>query len=128
MSPGAQKTSTLEGMLGPCELHWKNNYTIDPEGRVYKCPVVAGLPGLEVAQVASQAPEKVAPLLELRPWEKCGDCAYLPVCVGGCLGGKYLKTGRRDEVACKKDMFESSFRESVVHRYLAEFPQWTEAP
>ena len=116
-------------MLGPCELHWKNNYTIDPEGRVYKCPAVAGLPGLEVAQVTSPAPEKIAPLLELRPWEKCGDCSYLPVCVGGCLGGKFLKTGRRDEVACKKDMFESSFRESVVHRYLAEFPEppWTEA-
>ena len=129
MAPAAHKGSTLEGLLGPCELHWKNNYTIDPEGRVYKCPVVAGLPGLEVAQVASRQAEKVAPLLELRPWEKCGDCAYLPVCVGGCLGGKYLKTGRRDEVACKKDMFETSFRESVVHRYLVEFPDpsWTQA-
>ena len=75
-----------------------------------------------------QAASFEAPLVELRPWEKCGDCPYLPVCVGGCLGGKFLKTGRRDEVACKKDMFESSFRESVVHRYLTEFPQpeWTE--
>jgi uncharacterized protein len=129
MTPAAHQGATLEGLLGPCELHWKNNYTIDPEGRVYKCPVVAGLPGLEVTQVSSHAPEKIAPLLELRPWEKCGDCQYLPVCVGGCLGGKFLKTGRRDEVACKKDMFESSFRESVVHRYLAEFPdpRWTEA-
>src|SRR4051812_11834061 len=129
MKPAAYQGETLEGLLGPCELHWKNNYTIDPEGRVYKCPAVAGLPGLEVAQVASREAEKIAPLLELRPWEKCGDCAYLPVCVGGCLGGKYLKTGRRDEVACKKDMFETSFRESVVHRYLAEFsdPSWTQA-
>src|SRR5256886_836875 len=129
MAPAAEKGATLENLLGPCELHWKNNYTIDPEGRVYKCPAVAGLPGLEVAQVASSAPEKIAPLLELRPWEKCGDCSYLPVCVGGCLGGNFLKTGRRDEVACKKGMFESSFRENVVHRYLAEFPDpgWTEA-
>ena len=129
MTPAALKAATLEGLLGPCELHWKNNYTIDPDGRVYKCPAVAGLPGLEVTQVASSAAEKIAPLLELRPWEKCGDCPYLPVCVGGCLGGKYLKTGRRDEVACKKDTFETSFRESVVHRYLAEFPEppWTEA-
>jgi uncharacterized protein len=113
---------TLETLLGPCELHWKNNYTIDPDGRVYKCPAVAGLPGLEVANVASQGPEKIAPLIALRPWEQCGDCAYLPVCVGGCLGGKYLKTGRTDEVACKKEQFELSFRESVVRRYLAEFP------
>jgi uncharacterized protein len=120
----------LESILGPCELPWKNSYTIDPEGNVYKCPAVAGLPDLAVAQVASKAAEKIAPLVELRPWEQCGDCPYLPVCVGGCLGGLYLKTGRRDQVACKKDVFEQSFRETVVHRYLAEFPkqeQWTEA-
>jgi uncharacterized protein len=113
---------TLEALLGPCELHWKNNYTIDPEGRVYKCPAVAGLPGLEVAHVAAAAPEKLAPLVALRPWQKCGDCPYLPVCVGGCLGGKYLKTGRMDEVACKKEQFELSFRQAIAHRYLAEFP------
>jgi uncharacterized protein len=129
MLPAKLKGETLEGLLGPCELHWKNNYTIDPEGRVYKCPAVAGMPGLEVTEVASGAPEKIAPLLELRPWEKCGDCPYLPVCVGGCLGGKFLKTGRRDQVACKLEMFEASFRETVVHRYLAEFPEpeWTDA-
>jgi len=127
--PAKYKGDTLDGLIGPCELHWKNNYTIDPDGRVYKCPVVAGIPGLEVAQVSSTAPEKVAPLLELRPWEKCGDCPYLPICVGGCLGGKFLKTGRRDEVACKLEMFEATFRESVTHRYLAEFPEpsWAEA-
>jgi uncharacterized protein len=112
----------LEAMLGPCELHWKNSYTIDPDGRVYKCPAVAGLPGLEVAQVASREQPKLAPLLELRPWEQCGDCPYMPVCVGGCLGGQFLKTGRRDQVACRKDQFEASFRETVVRRYLAEFP------
>src|SRR5205823_7170848 len=87
-----QQQATLETLLGPCELHWKNNYTIDPDGNVYKCPAVAGLPGLEVANIASPGPEKVAPLIALRPWEQCGDCPYLPVCVGGCLGGKYLKT------------------------------------
>ncbi|MFL5311097.1 MAG: hypothetical protein ACJ79H_11650, partial [Myxococcales bacterium] len=77
---------------------------------------------LEVTNVAAREPEKMAPLVALRPWEKCGDCPYLPVCVGGCLGGKYLKTGRMDEVSCKKEKFELSFRETVVRRYLAEFP------
>jgi sulfatase maturation enzyme AslB (radical SAM superfamily) len=75
-----------------------------------------------VAHVAAAAPEKLAPLVALRPWQKCGDCPYLPVCVGGCLGGKYLKTGRMDEVACKKEQFELSFRQAIAHRYLAEFP------
>jgi uncharacterized protein len=102
-------------------LHWKNNYTIDPNGLVYKCPAVAGRPEMAVTTVRGGS-EKVAPLVALRPWEQCGDCPYLPVCVGGCLGGKYLKTGRTDQVACKKESFEASFHESVVSRYLAEFP------
>ena len=120
---------TLESLLGPCELHWKNNYTIDPDGHVYKCPAVAGLPQMAVTQVAEKQGEKIAPLVALRPWEKCGDCPYMPVCVGGCLGGEYLKTRRTDQVHCKKEMFEQSFRETIVHRYLAEFPQqeWTAA-
>jgi uncharacterized protein len=120
---------TLESMLGPCELHWKNNYTIDPDGHVYKCPAVAGLPHMAVTQVAKKQSEEIAPLVKLRPWEQCGDCSYMPVCVGGCLGGQFLKTGRTDQVACKKEMFEQSFRETIVHRYLAEFPSegWTAA-
>jgi uncharacterized protein len=116
-----QGGESLESMLGPCELHWKNNYTIDPDGYVYKCPAVAGLSKMAVAQVAEKSVEKIAPLLQLRPWEKCGDCPYMPVCVGGCLGGEYLKTSRTDQVHCKKDMFEASFRETVVRRYVAEF-------
>jgi uncharacterized protein len=130
LGPREQRQETLEEMLGPCELHWKHSYTIDPDGRVYKCPAVAGIPGMEVANVAAGGGEKEAPLLVLRPWQKCGDCPYLPVCMGGCLGGKYLKTGRTDEVFCKVEAFEASFREAVPKRYLAEFgstEQWSTA-
>lgn len=105
---------------GPCELHWKHSYVIDPDGYVYKCPAVAGRPELAVASV-SKPGERVAPLLELRPWEKCGDCPYLPVCVGGCLGGKYLQTGRRDEVFCRREHFEAAFQTEISARYTAEF-------
>lgn len=121
---------TLESLLGPCELHWKNNYTIDPDGYVYKCPAVAGRQALAVTQVSESAREKIAPLLASRPWEQCGDCAYLSVCVGGCLGGKYLSTGRTDQVLCRKEQFEKSFRETVSRRYLEEFSsdsQWNNA-
>jgi uncharacterized protein len=112
---------TLESMIGPCELHWTNNFTIDPEGFVYKCPAVAGRSEMAVTNVASSDPQKPAPLLVPRPWEKCGDCAFMPVCMGGCLGGKWLQTGRTDEVFCLKDQFEVSFRETVGRRYLDEF-------
>ena len=89
---GAHAGETLEGMLGPCELHWRNNYTIDPDGKIYKCPAVAGRPELAVADVNAIAEEKPAPLLAKRPWEQCGDCSFMPVCMGGCLGSRWLKT------------------------------------
>ena len=59
-----------------------------------------------------------------RPWEEhapCRTCAYLPVCGGGCLGGRYLQSGRTGEVLCRLEHFEKSFREEVVSRYLEEF-------
>lgn len=119
---GLAPNSTPSTPAGPCELHWKHAYTVDPEGLVYKCPAVAGRPELAVASVRMPAAgEKQAPLLELRPWEKCGDCPFLPVCVGGCLGGKYLETGKRDEVFCRREHLERAFREEVTSRYLAEF-------
>jgi uncharacterized protein len=105
---------------GPCELHWKNSYTIDPDGGVFKCPAVAGRPELAIANVCSTSPDKPAPLLLNRPWEQCGDCAFLPVCMGGCLGGQYLATGRLDQVFCKKPEFEANFREQITRRYKRE--------
>lgn len=119
---GLARTQPRRTPAGPCELHWKNSYVIDPEGRVYKCPAVAGRPETAISTVhRKDAPERPAPLLELRPWEQCGPCPYLPVCVGGCLGAKYLETGRRDEVACRKPHFERAFKAEVAQRYLAEF-------
>jgi uncharacterized protein len=118
--PAALRNDTHDAVgSGPCELHWDHSYVIDPDGLVYKCPAVAGRPEVAIGDVRGGA-FKEAPLLELRPWEQCGDCAYLPVCVGGCLGGQYLKTGRRDEVNCKKEWFAAGYRESVPRRYLAE--------
>lgn len=121
--PDVARSETTDALVaGPCELHWGPSYIIDPDGLVYKCPAVAGRPETAVGTVRDNV-MKGAPLLELRPWEQCGDCAYLPVCVGGCLGGQYLKTGRRDQVNCKKEWFEASFREAVPRRYLTELAE-----
>ncbi len=118
--PERATSETLDALgSGPCELHWDPSYIIDPDGLVYKCPAVAGRPEVAIGSVRDLA-LRGAPLLALRPWEQCGDCPYLPVCVGGCLGGQYLKTGRRDQVNCKKEWFEASFKEAVPRRYLAE--------
>jgi uncharacterized protein len=106
-----------------CEIHWKNAWVIDPEGRLYKCLDVAGRAEVSVGTVRD-GQRREDPLTSGKPWEShppCATCAFLPVCGGGCIGGRYLQTGRTGEVLCRLEQFETSFREEVLSRYLAEF-------
>ncbi|HEU4384426.1 MAG TPA: radical SAM protein [Anaeromyxobacteraceae bacterium] len=106
-----------------CELHWDNAFVVDPAGRLYKCLEVAGRPEMAIGDVWTGI-GRADPLTAARPWEKhapCRTCAYLPVCGGGCLGGRYLQSGHAGEVFCRIESFEKSFREEIVSRYLAEF-------
>ena len=108
---------------GLCEVHWANSTVIDPMGRLYKCLDVAGRPEMAIGDVW-KGETRGDPLTEARPWERhepCRTCAYLPVCGGGCIGGRFLQTGRTGEVLCRLDHFQQSFREEIVARYLAEF-------
>jgi uncharacterized protein len=112
--------TSMEERNSPCELHWRNSYTIDPDGKVYKCPAVAGRPEMAVADVLSPGSLKPAPLLRYKPWEQCGDCPYLPVCMGGCLGAQYLATGRLDLVQCNKAQFDQTYESNILRRYRQE--------
>jgi len=105
----------------PCELHWRRSVVIDPAGRLYKCFAVAGRPEMALGTVhgGQLAPD---PLVSGRPWEQCGaDCPFEPVCLGGCLGGRYLETGRTGEPMCDRSALEVRFRAEISRRYLDEF-------
>lgn len=105
--------------IAPCELHWDRAWVVDTEGRLYRCFGVAGRPELAIGDVRS-GPTRPDPLRVARPWEACGQCAFLPVCLGGCIGGRYAADGVF-AVDCQRPSFELRFREEVVRRYLEEF-------
>ena len=109
--------------VGLCEVHWKNAYVVDPNGLLYKCLEVAGRPEMAIGDVR-EGVRRADPLTQVQPWTQhapCGTCAYLPVCGGGCIGGRYLQSGRTGEVLSRLEHFEKTFREEITSRYLAEF-------
>lgn len=107
--------------VAPCELHWDDAWTIDPEGRTYKCLAVAGRPDLALGDVFSEG-TRADPLLAGEPWASCGpDCPFVPICLGGCLGGKVATGGRMGEAACDRRLLEEQFRTEITRRYLEEF-------
>ncbi len=104
----------------PCELHWERSWVIDPAGLVYKCLAVAGRPELAIGDVRGGA-LRPDPLTARRPWESCGDCPFVPVCLGGCLGGRAATGAEPGTVMCQRPAFEARFLEQVTGRYLEEF-------
>jgi len=107
--------------IAPCELHWDDAWTIDPAGRLYKCLAVAGRPELALGDVFAED-VRPDPLLAGEPWKGCGpDCPFVPVCLGGCLGGKVATGGRMGEVACDRQLLEEQFKREITCRYLEEF-------
>jgi uncharacterized protein len=115
--------------LAPCELHWEHAWTIDPAGRIYRCLAVAGRPELALGDVWT-GPSRPDPLTRDAPWEACGaDCPFVPVCMGGCVGGAVASGGSLGRPACDRADMERRFRAEIARRYLEEFPpEATEAP
>jgi len=44
----------------------------------------------------------------LAAWHKCGDCAFIPVCAGGCSTASHIELGDMNTPTCHKPAFESA--------------------
>jgi len=116
-----KKLLTGVDAVSPCELHWRNSYAIDPAGLVYKCGMIAGRTELAIGSVRDDE-QRPDPLVAARPWNACGeDCPFAPICLGGCLAGRYLQTGRTGSVLCHRPSLEATFRSEIAERYRQEF-------
>jgi uncharacterized protein len=97
---------------GPCHVHMKHAQTIGPDGSLYACPGFTGDLGLSIGHID----DRLDPAREcnrekfdrLNPWKDCGDCAFIPVCAGGCLVASHTQLGDMNRPTCHKRSFESA--------------------
>jgi uncharacterized protein len=104
---------TVDGVhMGPCEIHKKHAYTIGPNGSLYACPGFTGEPILSTGHIDDRKESwrmSAAERFEhLAAWQKCGDCAYIPVCAGGCSVASHTELGDMNTPTCHKPSFESA--------------------
>jgi uncharacterized protein len=104
--------ATLDGVhMGPCELHRRHAHTIGPDGTVYACPGFAGEPSLAVGRINRQQTATQARAAQefdrISPWKACGDCAYIPVCGGGCSVAAHAELGDMHAPNCHKRSFDA---------------------
>jgi uncharacterized protein len=115
---------TVDGVhMGPCEIHRHNAHTISPDGSLYACPGFAGDTTQSVGHIDGRqdsARAQAASRFEaLSAWQECRDCAFIPVCAGGCTVAAYNELGSVDRPNCHKTSIQAGVV-SLAHRAAAE--------
>ncbi len=104
---------------GPCHVHMKHAHTIGPDGSLYGCPGFTGEKRMSTGHIDDRRDswrEATRKKFDrLSPWDACGDCAFIPVCAGGCIAASHATLGDMNTPACHKRSFESAVV-SLAHR------------
>jgi len=112
---------------GPCHVHMTHAHTIGPDGSLYACPGFTGDKTQSTGHIDDRREawrESARERFErLHPWQECGDCAYIPICAGGCLVASHTELGDMNLPTCHKASFESAVI-SLAHK-AASLPQET---
>jgi uncharacterized protein len=104
---------TVDGVhMGPCEIHKRHAYTVGPDGSTYACPGFTGEKTLSTGHIDDRQESwrmSAAERFErLSAWHNCGDCAFIPVCAGGCSVASHTELGDMNMPTCHKPAFESA--------------------
>jgi uncharacterized protein len=97
---------------GPCHVHMQHAHTIGPDGSLYACPGFTGQLATSTGHIDDRKDASRETAREqferLSPWKECGDCAFMPVCAGGCVANSYSQLGDMQVPTCHKRSFESA--------------------
>ena len=105
--------------MGPCEIHRSHAHTIGPSGALYACPGFTGEKALSIGHIGERQETWQASAEKkfdvLAAWKDCGDCAYIPVCAGGCSVASHTELGDMNKPTCHKSSFDSALV-SLAHQ------------
>jgi len=103
---------TVDGVhMGPCQIHQRHAYTIGPTGDLYACPGFTGDAKQSTGHIDGRSDAWRNRALEnfekLAAWKDCNDCAFIPVCAGGCSVAAHTELGDMTKPNCHKPSFEA---------------------
>jgi uncharacterized protein len=107
---------------GPCHVHMTHAHTIGTDGSLYACPGFTGEKGMSTGHIDDRQErwrQMVHDKFErLSPWSSCGDCAFIPVCAGGCIAASHMTLGDMNTPACHKTSYEAAVV-SLAHTFAS---------
>jgi uncharacterized protein len=98
-----------------CMVEFENDLVINYDGTLFKCPAFIGWPELSVGTLESGVRDyHDSHRLDLWKNETCLECAYLPLCFGGCRLVSQLKNGAMDAVDCRREYYDRTLEEMIL--------------
>ncbi|MCK5013842.1 MAG: SPASM domain-containing protein, partial [Candidatus Omnitrophica bacterium] len=94
--------------------------TIDQQGRFYRCNSLLGHPEFAIGDARhDEFNETQKEFRDLDVWKQCPvDCAYLPMCSGGCRLMSFVGGNKNFKVvSCKKDYLNEMAPEFIKRDY-----------
>jgi uncharacterized protein len=103
---------TVDGVhMGPCEIHKHHAHTIGPDGSLYACPGFAGEATQSTGHIDGREEawrrEAAKRFDIITAWKECDDCAFIPVCAGGCSTAAHTELLDMNKPNCHKSSFEA---------------------
>jgi len=98
-----------------CMIEFENDLVIGYDGGIYKCPVLMGQDQFRVGTLVDGISDySQSHNLDVWKNDECLDCAYLPLCFGGCRFMRKLRTGAIDGVDCRRDLLDATLETIVL--------------
>lgn len=101
--------------MGICMIDLEQTLVVNYDGSLYKCPSLMGWPEFCVGTLADGVGDyRDSHRLDIWKNDECLDCAYLPICFGGCRLLTLQKHGAIDTVECHRPMLDASLKQFVL--------------
>jgi len=108
---------------GACMIEFDKDWVVGVDGGIYKCPVFMGDEQMRVGTLAEGVGDyRESHNLDVWKTDECLECAYLPLCFGGCRFLRRLATGAIDGMECRRAMYDAAL-ERFVHQDLELQPR-----
>jgi uncharacterized protein len=97
-----------------CMVEGPDELVVNFDGTLFKCPAFLGWPEMSVGDLRTGISDyAVSHNLDVWKNDECLDCAYLPLCFGGCRFLKLLREGRIGDVDCWKRYLDATLEAFV---------------
>jgi uncharacterized protein len=94
--------------ISACTVEFESDQVINYDGSIYKCPAFMSHDSLRIGTLKDGINDyRSSHNIDVWKKDECLDCAYLPICFGGCRHLTLLRTDAIEEVDCRKEFYDA---------------------